>query len=55
MIIWRDDFFRLENDEQIWFIYQVAMLLSIADDLLIELEHICTLDPLWLADYVIEN
>jgi hypothetical protein len=55
MIIWRDDFFRLENDEQISFIHQVAMLFSIADGLLIGLEHICTLDSLWLADYVIEN
>jgi hypothetical protein len=55
IIINREDFFQDEKDKQISLIYQTAMTLSIAGDILIGLEYICTQGPLWLADYVINN
>jgi hypothetical protein len=54
-VIIRNEFFQLDKDNQISFMYQIAMSLSIAGDILIGLEHMCTQGPLWLADYVIEN
>jgi hypothetical protein len=55
LTIKRDDFFQYEKEKQISCIHQLAMSLSIADDILIGLEYICTKGPLWLADYVINH
>ncbi|CAF0961577.1 unnamed protein product [Didymodactylos carnosus] len=53
----RNDFFTLLlKDEQILFVYQLAVASSSSDnDILIGLEKICTKYPLWLADFTIDN
>ncbi|CAF0750609.1 unnamed protein product [Didymodactylos carnosus] len=51
----REKFFQDEEAERLSCLYQAAVTVSIGNDILVGLEHICTRGPPWLADYAIDH
>ncbi|CAF3330963.1 unnamed protein product [Rotaria sp. Silwood2] len=55
IVINRDDFLTQDKNERTSRLYQIALSISLDNDILIGLEQLCTKSPLWLSDYVINN
>lgn len=51
----RNEFFQWKKNEQLKFIYEIAMSLSTNNNILIGFQYLCTKSPRWLVDYVLDN